>query len=386
MDQKPEIFIGANPGRSRNHNRQMVLGHVRAAGRAGRAEIARSSGLSTQAVSNIIAKLEDEGLLQVGGRRSEGPGLPVVEYVLNPKGGYALGIEIRPDAVFAALLDLTGQTVFSDRSPLTSADPERVTKEVVGLYERALKTSDVARARVLGAGVVMPGPFGETGLSDHESDLPEWQSVDPVAWFAEALDMPVRVENDANAAAMAERINGAAKGVQSYAFLYFGAGLGLGIVSQGRLMRGAFGNAGEIGHIEWRAGKTLEQGVSRLSVRRHMAEAGETVGSSDDLARLYAKDNDDLRRWIDQAAAPLSYAVALIENLFDPETIILGGAMPDDILDHLIGLVDVPERSISNRPGRTAPRLLRGTSGRMTATLGGAALVLNRAFTPMIAE
>ena len=115
MSPKPPSVAGANPGRTRHHNRQMVLGHVRDAGKIGRAEIARISGLSTQAVSNIIADLADDGLLQERGRVSSGRGLPAVQYALNPSGGYALGFEIRPDVVFTALLDLDGKTVFSDR-------------------------------------------------------------------------------------------------------------------------------------------------------------------------------------------------------------------------------------------------------------------------------
>lgn len=86
--------------------------------------------------------------------------------------------------------------------------------------------------------------------------------------------------------------------------------------------------------------------------------------------------------WLDRAAAPLSQAVAMIENLFDPQTIIFGGAMPDAVLDHLIGKVAFHPDSVSDRPDRAYPRLMRGGSGRMTATLGGAALVLKQAFTP----
>ena len=89
-------IVGANAERSRSHNRQVVLGRIRAAGQIGRAQIARGSGLSTQAVSNIIAGLLDEGMIVELGRLSGSRGLPAVQYGLNPEGGYAVGIEIRP--------------------------------------------------------------------------------------------------------------------------------------------------------------------------------------------------------------------------------------------------------------------------------------------------
>lgn len=388
MIARPETVVGANAERSRSHNRQVVLSRVRSAGQIGRAEIARASGLSTQAVSNIIADLLDDGLIVEQGRRSGARGLPAVLYSLNPEGGHAFGVEVRPDAVFAALLDLGGEPCFSERTTLKASDPGTVTQTVLALRDKALSVSGVSPARVLGAGIVMPGPFGPTGISGSGSELSSWQDLNPRDWFTDALGMPVFVENDANAAAMAERVSGMAQGLDTYAFLYFGTGLGLGFVHQGRLMAGAFGNAGEIGHVPVPCrGKTvlLEEAVSRLSVQRHLRAAGRPVTSGDELAALHAKGDPALGEWLDRATEPLSAAIAMIENLFDPQAVILGGAMPDALLDHLIAWIALPDRSVSNRTDRTRPRLLRGASGRMTATLGAAALVINQAFTPMIA-
>jgi len=105
----------------------------------------------------------------------------------------------------------------------------------------------------------------------------------------------------------------------------------------------------------------------------------------DDLGRLHAEGHPALVAWLEAAVEPLSAAVTTVENLFDPQAVILGGAMPDSILDHLVASVRLPDRSVANREGRHAPRLLRGASGRMTATLGAAALVIDQAFTPRIA-
>ncbi len=388
MGSKPQSIVGANAGRSRSHNRQVVLERVRAAGAMGRAEIARSSGLSTQAVSNIIAELEADGLLREQGRRSAGRGFPAVQYALNPDGGYALGIEVRPDAVIGALLNLNGQTLFSRRVAIGDASPDAVIAKVVRLRDRALTETAVPPHRVMGVGVVMPGPIGMPGLSAAGSELPDWQGVDPAELFSQALDVRVFVENDANAAAMAERISGVAKELTDYAFLYFGTGLGLGIVSGGRLERGAFGNAGEIGHVPVitpGGPASLEDVVSRLSVRRHLLANGTDVTSGEDLTRLFELRDTHLLDWLEAASEPLSYAIQMIENLFDPEAVILGGAMPDPLLDFLISQIRLADASVSNRPNRSAPRLLRGSLGRFGATLGGAALVINQSFTPQIA-
>jgi predicted NBD/HSP70 family sugar kinase len=373
MAEMLDVFVGANAERSRSHNRKLVLGRLRATGESGRAQIARASGLSIQAVSNIIAGLMDDGLIVEQGRKATGRGQPPVLYALNPQGAYALGIEVRPDAVNATVLDLCGTPLASARRALAAADLGSVRSCVQDARDAVLRTASISASKLLGAGIVMPGPFGVTGITGSGSDLPLWDDIAPGPWFSEALSLPVAIENDANAAAIAERVCGVAQGLETYAFLYFGQGLGLGIVSGGRLMTGAFGNAGEIGHVRVPSGGgvvALEDVVSRLSVQR---------------ARRHDQRAPPLLEWIDAAVGPLAAAVTLIENIFDPQTVILGGAMPDVVLDHFRAAVPLSDRSVSNRDLRAHPRLMRGASGRMTATLGAAALVLNRAFTPEIA-
>ncbi len=384
---KPQL--GANPERARSHNKQLVLRAIRHVGAVGRAEIARASGLSTQAVSNIISDLLGEGLLIEQGVRSAGRGLPVQQYAIKPDGGYAFGVEVRPTAVFTALVDLVGTPLLTHRTLLRSAAKSNILETVSAQLDSALTEAQISKGALMGAGIVMPGPFGDTGLTGTESELPGWNTGDPAEIFANMLHLPVFVENDANAAAMAERMNGVARGLDDFAYLYFGQGLGLGLVQNGQILQGAFGNAGEIGHIQVLVdghAVELESATSRLSVQAWLAREGLKVTNMEDLISLYSSANRHLLVWLDKAAQALSSALSIIENLFDPQTVILGGAMPDVLLDHIIARTALPDRSVSNRPDRAHPRLMRGTSGRMTATLGAAALVLHQAFTPTIAE
>ena len=377
---------GSNAERSRLRNRRAVLDQIRRAGTMGRAEIARVLSLSTQAVSNIIADLTEEGLLIERGQIAAGRGLPAKQYGLNAKGGFALGLEVRPDAVLGALLDLDGTALMTKRLTLEDTKPQSVLQHVARLREEAFRSEPAARTRTLGAGIVMPGPFGKTGIMGHGSDLTGWQDVDPTALFSDALGLPVEVSNDANAAAMAERLNGVAQGLSNYAYLYFGAGLGLGLISNGQLIQGAFGNAGEIGHIPMPGtGDNLEGALSRLSVQTHMARKGKSASDFDALDTLFLNNDEDLHDWLNSASRALSLAVTIVENLFDPETIILGGAMPTAILQHLVMNCDLPKQSVSNRPETSTVRLQSGRTGRMTATLGAAALALNSSLSPHLA-
>lgn len=362
------------------------MGYIHSAGVMGRAEIARNLSLSTQAVSNIIAELLQDGLLHEKGTRAGGRGLPAVQYGVNPDGGYAFGIEIRPDAIFAALLDMQGTAVFTQRLTLEDARPSAVINHVIALRDKIIKTIPSAEDKLLGAGIVMPGPFGTTGLIGQQgSDLPDWSEVDPVKLFQDALKIPVMVSNDANAAAMAERITGVAQGVSTYAYLYFGAGLGLGLVSQGHLIAGAFGNAGEIGHIAVPINgnyASLESVLSRLSVQRHLQHHGQETVDFQSLQILFSENDPSLFQWLDTASIALGHATQVIENLFDPQMIILGGAMPSCIVNYLVENVKLPDLSVSNRAGRALPRLKTGASSRLAATLGAAALILNQTYSP----
>ena len=375
---------GTNAGRSRSSNRQAVLGRIQSAGEMGRAQIARDLGLSTQAVSNIIAELQQEGFLLETGIRSAGRGLPAVQYGVNPEGGYALGFEIRPDAIFAALVDLHGQAIETERRSLETTEPSIVLNTVVNLRDELLHKSGIQPSRVLGVGVVIPGPFGETGLSGLGSDLAGWQQIDAKALFQEALNLPVELSNDANAAAMSERLT---QGLSNFAYLYFGAGLGLGLINQGQLVAGAFGNAGEIGHVPImtpNGPSPLELQLSRVAAQRHLAAHGAIDIAA--LERLYVEADPLLMAWLETAGEALSQALAIIENLLDPHSVVLGGAMPEVIIDHLVQHTQLPTLSVSNRSDNPHPRLLRGTCGRLTATLGAASLILNRAFTPQAAS
>lgn len=386
---------GSNAERTRAHNRQVVLGQVRGAGQAGRAAIARATGLSTQTVSNIIAELLEGGFLAEAGRRVAGRGQPAVQYVLAPGGGHALGVEVQPDGIFAALVDLGGRERFAAAVALDAPTPEAVAEGVSALLERSLAATGLPRGRVLGAGVVLPGPFGQTGLSGADlAYLPGWSGIEPRHWFTTALGLPVLIDNDANAAALAERVSGGAADLRVYGYLYFGSGLGLGVVSGGQVLRGAHGNAGEIGQMPvWHSGarRPLEAAVSMAALRRHLAAAGRRGGDparlpdARGLACLLEAGDPALLSWLDAACAPLAEAVGLVENLFDPQAVYLGGALPDALIDRLIAGLALPDASVARRPDRVRPRVLRGSSGRFTAARGAAALVINDTFTPRLA-
>jgi len=385
-DLLPRIAIGSNPERNRAHNRRVVLEVIRMHGHLGRTEIARRAKLTAQAVANIVEELLEDGLLIELGRLRSGRGQPPIQFAVNPDGPMTAGVEIAADHMVSVLLDLSGRIREQSIVRLEDTGPQTVPGRVAEEVQRMLELVGAAREKLLGIGVVMPGPFEIEGMSSvGPATLPGWTGTNPRALLAKATGYDVVVENDATAAVVGERLYGAGRQLGNFCYLYFGVGLGLGVIHDGRPLRGAFGNAGEIGHVGLvprnglgRSGPAgaLERFVSVFALREQLALAGIYAETVQDLQNLYDKQNPTLLTWIDTAADYLAPTVAMLENIFDPETVIFGGGLPDAVLEAVIDRLDPLPVSVATRDKRVLPRVIRGQTGQLTAALGAAALPL----------
>ncbi|MBB4040377.1 putative NBD/HSP70 family sugar kinase/putative transcriptional regulator [Microvirga flocculans] len=386
--------IGSNPERNRSHNRRVVLDVVRQLGPVGRMEISRHAHLSTQAVSNIVEELVEDGLLIKAGRLRAGRGLPPIQFAVNPNGGMTAGIEIAADHVSTLLVDIGGRVRAQRTLPIQRNDPGAVLPVIRAEIELAQAQLKPPVPQLLGVGVVMPGPFNVEGMTSvGPTTLSGWLDFDAVAGIGRILDAPITLENDATAAAVGERLHGAAKDLKNFCLIFFGQGLGLGIMIDGRPYRGANGNAGEIGHV------LVEKGGRRCSCGQHgcleayasihalterLAAAGIHGVDYPGLEQLHRDRHPVVEAWIKEAAAYLAPQIAMLENLFDPEAIVIGGALPPGLLENLTQAMQPLPLSVARRRNRSEARLIHGRTGRLTAALGAAALPLLDAMTPRL--
>ncbi|MCS6757724.1 MAG: ROK family protein [Candidatus Devosia euplotis] len=388
------LAIGSNPERNRSHNRRVVLDMVRAYGPLGRTEIARRAQLTAQAVTNIVDELVSEGMLVELGRLRSGRGQPPLQFAVNPNGPMTAGVEIATDHMVTVLIDLSGQIRAQSICPVIATDPDHILPEL-GLAISSIRAGFSGKpVRLLGVGVVMPGPFEIEGMSSVGSvTLPGWTGLDVKAMASQAIGEAVEIENDATAAAVGERLYGAGREHSNFCFMYFGVGLGLSVIHEGRPLRGAFDNAGEVGHLGitprnrpglYGPDGALERFASLYALRERLTAAGLSGATTDELQLLHDQNNPILVNWIAEAADYLAPTIAAIENLLDPETIIFGGALPDSIIDALIAAFDPPPVSVATRRIRTAPRVIRGQTGQLTAALGAAALPMLETITPRL--
>ncbi|PHP28235.1 ROK family transcriptional regulator [Limimaricola cinnabarinus] len=380
---------GKNPGRSRAHNRRVVLDLMRGHGQLGRRQLAEMTQLTPQAVTNILDELIAAGLIEARGRLKSGRGQPPLQFAINPDGAITIGIEIAVTRMAATVLDLGGHPRHEEIVPLADSAPEALLPLIAETVARLAAGYD---ATLMGVGVVMPGPFEIEGFSGvGPTTLPGWAGIDMAAELGRRIGVPVSVENDANAAAIGETLFGSGQALSSFAVVYFGAGLGLGLIADDRPVRGAFGNAGEVGHIVVAPGGRacpcgqsgcLERYASLHALREALDAAG-LPGDHAALDRMMAEAEPVLMTWIAEAAAHLSPMVAILENVLDPEAIILGGALPAPILDAIIARIGFAP-SVAARSDRAVPRVIRGRAGPMAAALGAAALPFHAAITPRL--
>lgn len=375
--------IGKNPARSRDHNRRVVLDLLRQNGPQGRKELAEATQLSSPAVANILDELLAEGLILDLGRRRAGRGQPPLHFALNPEGAHTFGFEIGVNGIVTVVLDLLGNPVTQRRSEPESLAPEDCLRLLQS--EIAALRADAA-GQLLGIGVVLPGPFStDAQRAADPTTLQGWEDVTAQS-LSEALGHPVWMENDANAAALSEALFGAAAQLHHAAVIYFGEGVGLGVLNEGRLLRGARGNAGEIGHIvtvpNGRPCPCGQRGCFERYVSRHaLAEALGMTLRPGAIGRLWQEQDPRLLGWIAEAGRHLAPMAAMIENMLDPESIIIAGQLPAPVIEALIAAVPLVP-SVAAHPARALPRLCLGQSGAFTAALGAAALPLYEALTP----
>ncbi|RUU36362.1 ROK family transcriptional regulator [Mesorhizobium sp. M6A.T.Ce.TU.002.03.1.1] len=364
---------GTNQEFGRPYNRRIVLESIRLHGPITRGDIARRVGLTVQTVSTIVRELEEHGYVLSMREEPRGRGLPPATLRINPEGGYAVGIHVTPLGINAALINLSGDVIESTYREAPSATPDHAF-ELIGAMVLEL-TGLRPGGRVLGIGMALPGPFGVESMSFiGPTTMTGWKDVALRERLEASTGLPAFFETDMAAAAMGERLYGLGAGYSEYYYLYFGVGLGGVMVHDGSALRGAWGNAGEIGHIPVvPVGEPCPCG-NRGCLERYL--------SLEALRRRNISDAD----WVDEVGPIFRIALTIIENLFDPETIILGGLASTDLLERLAGSVANLPNSVSARGDRTTPRVTVARGGQHAVLRGAAALAVSGLLSPRFGQ
>ncbi len=378
----------ARPTTIRGINKQIVLTYIRERSPISRAEIARQTALQRSTVSAIVEDLHAAGLIEeIGAGTSSGGRKPTLLQIKSGK-AFAVGIDLTPTETHLAVADLAGNIIEQETFE-TSDDMQYMSDQLVS---RTVKLTQKYRSDEMEIGISLPGIVDQ--ISNKVVFVPYfgWRDWEIGKQLAEAANLPVTIDNDANAIAFAELWFGQndTRGIKNFITVLVAEGIGTGIVFEGQIYRGAKGAAGEFGHMIvgtdapvkcscgsrdcWEAHSS-----ERASVERYRQLSGKRNGAKKDIS---FEDLIELANAGDQSALAAIHETAKflgigISNLIvglSPQAIIICGNITK--IWHLINeeVHSAAERSVRRKLPKTliAPSTLSGSP----TTIGAISLVL----------
>jgi len=378
----------------RRHNAALVLGCVSEAGPLSRARVAAHTGLTRATVGTIVDELIAGGLVSEQGTRAPaGVGRPGTDLALRPDGAAGVGLEINVDGIVAAVVDLGGTVRHrvARSGDLRGRTAAAVLRSAARMVDDAVAAAYDLGLPVRGIGVAVPGlvDLGEQVL--RLAPNLGWTDVAVAerlrSYAVTSWPCPVVLDNEANLAALGELWTGGHGSTDSFVLVNGDVGVGAGVVLEGRLHRGSRGFGGELGHLtvapdgpECRCGARgcLEQ-VAGLDFILRQAGVRDAPRTGEDavaplLARL-ARGDERAVAAVRQAGESLGVGVAALVNLFDVDTVILGG-----VFAPLFPWLDEPLQAVVHR------RVLSAAWAPLTvrpSRLGRDAAVIGAAYAPL---
>ncbi|MDQ0796350.1 ROK family transcriptional regulator [Streptomyces sp. B1I3] len=324
-----------------------------------RTRIGELTGLSKPTASQLLARLEEAGLVRSTGSQSGRPGPNAVLYEIDPASAHVAALSVGPTGIDAVVADITGTVVGSCRveAEAVAEDVRHRTAQLVAeAVDGALRPTGLGHEDLAAVVMGTPGAIDpHTGQLRYAPHLPGWHSRTLLADLAEVVGRPVVIENDVNLAAVAEQYEGTAQDHDHFVLAWLDEGVGAAIVLGGTLLRGATGGAGEIGYMplpgaplarggatDWAgpdAGGGFQSQVSVPAVRdlaggRPLAEA-----LADEAVRA-------------EVARRLATGLASVVAVVDPELVVLSGLVAQT------GGEELRERVEAEMTGLALPRPL----------------------------
>jgi predicted NBD/HSP70 family sugar kinase len=380
---------GGTPRLLRAHNERAVLEHLRAAGPSSRPGLARIAGLSKPTVSQALANLEAAGLVRPVGPASPSLGRTAMLYEVDPTAGYVVGVDIGRSWIRVAVADLSGAIVARRDERNRARGAPTLVKTVGDLAHDVVAAAAVDWSRVAHTVVGGPGVFDpDSDQLRHAPNLPGWSRPGVMSQLREVLRPTVTLDNDANLAAVGERTYGSGRDARTFVYVSVGTGIGMGVIIDGELYRGAHGAAGEVGYLPLGGDDGLPEGsrgAPRRGILEEAASADAVVRSAKRLGmkgatsakRVFsaARAGDDVAlAAVEAEANRLALVVGTVAAIVDPEFVLLGGGIGSNI--------DLLRPALERRLAELtplAPKVAEGELGPDAIVLGAVASALDRA-------
>ncbi|HEX9066075.1 MAG TPA: ROK family protein [Streptosporangiaceae bacterium] len=338
-------FTPARPQLIRAMNEQLLLNQIRQLGACSRADLARLSGLSKPTVSLALANVERSGLVRTAGQRTGVPGRSAVLYEIRPDAGYVLGLDLGHEYLRGALADLTGEVLAQSEVRCTATSVRQRIGDLTRLADDICGAAGIAVAEVTQTVLGGPGFYDQRrNAITLAGGLAGWDRPAVLAALRAAFGDNLAVENDIDAAALAEREHGHGRDFASFVFVSIGSGIGMGLVLGGQLHRGEHGAAGEIAFLpialgtgpgsaaaladsEVRKRGMLEAGGSAAAIVRAARQAGLRARSARAVFAAAAAGDQRAGAVVAAEARLVAQAICAIITVVDPGLVVLGGGI-----------------------------------------------------------
>ena len=324
----------------RRHNLGLVLRAVADGERPSRTDVALATSLHKATVSSLVADLIERGLVREAGVAPDGSvGRPAVALELVGDRYVALGLEINVDHLAYATVDLRGRV--HDQGSIPRDDRARSVEqtfaELAALVEEPRRRIRAAGSLLVGATLALPGLVDPRGGTLLVAPNLGWRDVDAIGGLRTALgdaELPLRVENEANLAALAERWYGAGRTHRDFVYVSGFIGVGAGIISGGELRRGETGFGGEFGHVVLEAegppcacgGRGCVEALAGLEALLRLAGRGSSAPAGvADVVEAAERGDPVALEAIEAVGASLGVGLASTANLMGSRAIVLGG-------------------------------------------------------------
>lgn len=361
-----------------------------------KSELSDLTGLARTTVSSRLEALVNARLIRADGEAASTGGRPPARFVFHPDIRIVLAADIGASHAMVAVTDLAGRVlarIGEDRDITT--DPTDALNWVVENGRKLIAGLERQDADLVGVGIGLPGPVEhESGRPVNPPIMPGWDGFDVPGFMVTKFSVPVLVDNDVNIMALGER-HVYWRGEDNLLFIKLSTGIGAGIISSGRLQRGADGTSGDIGHVRvshgegvpCRCGNTgcLEAVAAGPALASKLRDQGIRVMSGNEVVDLASRGNVEAIHALRQAGRDLGEVLATCVNLLNPSVIIVGGSLARAGDQLLAGA----REGVYRRSPPLATRRLRIEQSRApedAGVIGASCLVVEHVLSPEFIE
>jgi glucokinase-like ROK family protein len=383
----------------------VVLDEVRLGRSRSRSELVARTGLGRAIVARRVGELIDRGLLAEGDVGPSTGGRPPRQLTFRADAGHVMVADLGATSIDVAVTSLDGRILGHHDEPARIEDgPEACLDRVDDLFDALLRTTRTIPGQLWGVGIGVPGPVEfETGRPISPPIMPGWDGYPIRERFSARYGAPVWVDNDVNVLALGEWRSGVAAGHDNVVVIKVGTGIGAGIISDGRIHRGAQGSAGDVGHIQvlddptvvCRCGNIgcLEALAGGAAIGREglaAAEAGRSTRlllaldqhgtvTAEDVARAASFGDPVAVGTLQLAGRRIGSMLASVVNFFNPSLVVIGGGVANSPDQFLAAIREtVYRRSL---PLATRELLIQRSSlGGLAGVIGASAMVVDQVF------